>query len=86
MSGLSKVAISIAALSGRIVLARFGKTQNGNPLETRDATGEFFAALVAYAFGGKLPDVGEAVEIRFGGGDEQFVATIKREAAAPTAR
>lgn len=75
---MDKITIRHTAIGGRVVLARFGK----NPdvaLETRDAMSEFWKALVSYAFGGKMPEPGQAVEITFGGGDEQFVLTLKRE-------
>lgn len=74
---LDKVSIRRAPLSDKIVLARFGKDPN-TALETRDAQDEFWQALVAYAFDGKMPSKDEAREITFGGGDEQFVLTIKR--------
>lgn len=77
---LQKTAIRVAPLSNRIVLARFGKDPNV-ALETRDAMNEFWQALVQYAFDGKMPEKGEAVEVSFGGGDEQFVLRLERKAA-----
>lgn len=78
---IEKVAIRHALLSNRIVLARFGKDPT-LALETKDAMSDFWKALVSYAFDGKLPPPGEAVEVKFGGGDEQFSLTICREPKA----
>lgn len=75
---LDNISIRRAPLSDKIVLARFGKDPK-TALETRDVQDEFWQALVAYAFDGKMPSKGQACEIKFGGGDEQFVLTIKRE-------
>ena len=83
MSALDKIKLTRAPLSGRIVLARIGK----NPLvalEKRDATSEFFQTVVSYAFGGKMPEPGEGAEVSFGGGDEQFVMTVRRISAEPS--
>lgn len=77
---LQKTAIRVAPLSNRIVLARFGKDQNV-ALETRDAMNEFWQALVQYAFDGKMPEKGAAVEVNFGGDDEQFVMRLERKAS-----
>ena len=77
---LQNAAIRVAPLSNRIVLARFGKDPNV-ALETRDAMNEFWQALVQYTFDGKMPRKGEAMEISFGGGDEQFVMRLERKAA-----
>lgn len=74
---LSKVAIRHAAISNRIVLARFGKDPTV-ALETTDAQSDFWKALVSFAFDGKPPEVGQATEIKFGGGDEQFELVLKR--------
>lgn len=76
---LQKTAIRVAPLSNRIVLARFGKDQNV-ALETRDAVNEFWQALVQYTFDGKMPEKGQAMEVSFGGGDEQFVMRLERKA------
>lgn len=76
---LQKTAIRVAPLSSRIVLARFGKDPNV-ALETRDAMNEFWQALVQYTFDGKMPEPGAAVEVSFGGGDEQFVMRLERKA------
>lgn len=76
---LNTVAIRHAVLSNRIVLARFGKDPT-LALDTRDAMNDFWQTLVSYAFDGKMPAPGEAVEIKFGGGDEQFVLTVRRAA------
>lgn len=78
---LSKIAIRHAPLSDRIVLARFGKDPEV-ALETRDAMNEFLQAVVSYAFDGNMPEPGEAKEVSFGGGDEQFVLTVKRKERA----
>lgn len=78
---LSSTAIRVAPLSNRIVLARFGKSPDV-ALETRDAMNEFWQALVQYAFDGKMPEKGEAMEISFGGGEEQFLLRIERVSAA----
>lgn len=69
MSNLSKIGIRLAPLSQRIVVARFGKDPNV-ALETRDAMNEFLHALVML--------VGVDHELKFGGGDEQFVVTLRR--------
>lgn len=71
------VGIRHAPLSDRIVLARFGKDPHV-ALETKDAMNEFWQALVSYAFGGKMPEPGSAMEIKFGGGREQFALTLRR--------
>lgn len=68
---LQKVGIRHAPFSDRIVIARFGKDPDF-ALETRDATNEFFHALVQF--------VGVGNELSFGGGDEQFVVRLS---AAP---
>jgi len=75
---LTSVKIRHAPLSNRIVLARFGKDQNV-ALDTVDATSDFWQTLVSYAFDGKMPAEGFASEVSFGGGDEQFVVTVKRK-------
>ena len=77
---LDNVQIKHALISGRIVLAKFGKDKTV-ALETRDAMPEFWKALASYAFDGKMPEPGAAVEIKFGGGDEQFVLTVSRSGA-----
>lgn len=77
MSGLSKIALRVSGVAGRIVLARFGNDPN-LALETRDAQNEFWQALVQFAFDGKMPEIGEAVKIEFGGGDEQFLLRLER--------
>lgn len=77
---LSNTAIRVAPLSNRIVLARFGKEPNV-ALETKDAMNEFWQALVQYAFDGKMPEKGRAMEVSFGGGDEQFVMRLERRLA-----
>lgn len=77
MTNLSKIQIRHAAISGRIVLARFGQSPEV-ALETRDAMNEFWQAVVSYAFDAKMPEVGEASEVTFGGGDEQFTMTVRR--------
>lgn len=75
---LSSVNIRHAPLSNRIVLARFGKDKEV-AIETKDAMSEFWQALVSYAFDGKMPKHGDAAEINFGGGDEQFSLVIRRK-------
>lgn len=74
---LHKTGLRHAPLSDRIVLARFGKDPEV-ALETRDAMNEFWQALTSYAFNGKMPEPGEAAEVKFGGGDEQFILHIER--------
>lgn len=76
---LHKTGIRVAPLSNRIVLARFGKDPSV-ALETRDAMNEVWQALVSYTFDGKMPEQGAAVEVNFGGGDEQFVMRLERKA------
>jgi hypothetical protein len=79
VSALDKVHIKHAALSNRIVLARMGKDPNV-ALDKRDAMSEFWQALVSFSFDGEMPAHGEAVEVSFGGGDEQFTMTLRRNA------
>lgn len=76
---LSKVAIRHAVLSNRIVLARFGKDPT-LALETKDAQSDFWQALISFAFDGKAPEPGEAVEIKFCGDNDKFTCTVKRTA------
>lgn len=75
---LESVGIRHAALSNRIVLARFGKDAN-LALETRDCMDEFWKCLVSYSFDGAMPEKGDSAEVCFGGGDEQFTLTINRK-------
>lgn len=83
MSGLQKMRLAHTAIGGRIVLARFGADPTV-ALETRDAQSEFFKTAVSFVFDGDLPAPGSAGEVSFGGGDEQFVMTIRRlDAASP---
>ncbi|GAN91002.1 hypothetical protein Gbfr_022_046 [Gluconobacter frateurii M-2] len=77
MPAIDNIKIRFSPLSNRVVLARFGKSET-DALETRDATNEFLQAFVAYAFDEKMPEKSSAVEVKFGGGDEQFVARIER--------
>lgn len=81
MSGvkLTNIRIAHAQLRNCIVLARFGKDPK-LALEIIDAESDFFNTLVSYAFDGRMPDAGEAVEVQFGGGDEQFTVTVRRQA------
>jgi hypothetical protein len=74
---LGRIELRHAALSGRVVLARMGKDPTV-ALDTRDATNDFLQALVGYVFG-QLPAPGAAGEVEFGGGDEQYVLTLKRK-------
>ena len=76
---LDKISIRHAALSRRVVLARFGKDPTV-ALDTKDAMSDFWKALVSFAFDGQMPQKGEAAEVTFGGGDEQFILTIRRAA------
>lgn len=76
---LQKTALRVAPLSNRIVLARSGKDSNV-ALETRDVMNEFWQTLVSFAFDGEMPENGQAVEISFGGGDEQFVMRLEMTA------
>lgn len=75
---LERVQIRHASLSNRVVIARFGKDPEV-ALETRDAMNEFLKAILSYAFDARMPKPGEAAEVSFGGGDEQFVMTIIRK-------
>ncbi|MBY3333781.1 hypothetical protein HFN98_24635 [Rhizobium laguerreae] len=77
MTNLEKVGIRVAPFSQRVVLARFGKDPNV-ALDTRDAMNEFLRAIVEY--------VGVGNEVQFGGGDEQFVVTLKKHAPPATDR
>ncbi|MDX0897411.1 hypothetical protein GOD90_10440 [Sinorhizobium medicae] len=74
---LKKIGLRHAPLSDRIVFARFGMDPEV-ALETRDAMNEFWQALTSYAFDGNMPEPGETSEMRFGGGDEQFILHIER--------
>lgn len=82
MSGLQKTRLAHTAISGRIVLARFGVDPRV-ALETRDVQSEFFQTAVSFAFDGRLPAPGAVGEVSFGGGDEQFIMSIRRLDAAP---
>ena len=75
---LQKTRLEYAPISGRIVMAPFGKDETV-ALETRDAMPEFFRAALNYAFDGEMPEPGKGVAIDFGNGSEQFVMTIKRK-------
>lgn len=77
MGTLDRIEIRRTALTGKIVLARFGKDPN-LALEQREAQNEFWQTLIAFAFDGKMPGVGQAVEVKVGGGDEQFTVTVRR--------
>lgn len=74
---ITNVGIRFSPLTQRILLARFGRDKD-TALETRDGMNEFLQVLVQYAFDGEKPAKGDAVEVRFGGGDEQFVMSLKR--------
>ena len=80
MSKFTETRIRYAPISQRIVLARFGKNPNV-ALETMDAMNDFLQTLVQYAFEGRMPAAGEAIEVRFGGGDEQFTMVLSRRSA-----
>jgi hypothetical protein len=74
---LSNIRIGYSMLDRSIKLARFGKDQT-LALEVRDATNDFYRTLVASAFNGKLPEIGDVHQIDFGGGDENFKILIER--------
>lgn len=74
---LAKTAIRVSPISNRILLARFGRDPH-TALETKDIMSDFWQALIQYAFDGKMPAEGEAAEVSFGGGDEQFVVSVTR--------
>ncbi len=78
---LSDIRISHTAIGDRIVLARFGKNDKQNPLETKDAMSDFLGCLLSYGFDGKVPLPGEGCEFDFNGGDAHFDVTIKRREA-----
>lgn len=84
MGNLAKVQIRVAPLSGRVVLARFGKDERV-ALDTRDAMNDFLQALCSYAFDGKMPEPGAKASFNFGAADEQFVVTVERRALTNTA-
>jgi len=65
---MNKIGIRFSPLSERIVLARFGKDPNV-ALDTRDAMNDFLQVLVQF--------VGVGYERQFGGGDEQFVVSLR---------
>lgn len=73
-----KTGIRYSPLTKRILLARFGKDPYV-ALETKDAMNEFWQTLVQYAFDGSLPEPGQAAEVKFGGGDERFTLTLRRD-------
>lgn len=79
---VEKVRICHSTLTGRVVLARFGRDPN-IALAKKDASSEFWQALVSFAFDGKMPQPGDAAEIDFGGGDEQFTVSITRKRVEP---
>ncbi|WP_313610757.1 hypothetical protein [Rhizobium sp.] len=79
---IESIGIRHAPLSNRIVLARFGKDPHV-ALESRDAMDDFLKAIISYAFDGQMPVPGKAMEIKFGGGDEQFSMTVKRLETQP---
>ncbi|NNH67799.1 hypothetical protein [Rhizobium laguerreae] len=79
MTALNKICIRYSPLSNRILIARFGKDPEC-ALETRDGMNDFLQSLVQYAFDGDMPHEGEAAEVNFGGGNEQFVLTLRRKA------
>lgn len=83
MSKLDNIKICRAAISGRVVLARFGKDPHV-ALETRDAMNEFWQAVASYAFDGQMPEPGKSAEVSFDGADEQFIMTVRRIATHPT--
>lgn len=74
---IEKVGIRVSPLSKKILLARFGKDPDV-ALETKDASNEFWQSLVQFSFDGNMPEKGEAIEITFGGGDEQFSMRLER--------
>lgn len=69
MSDLTKVGIRFSPLSERVLIARFGKDPDV-ALETKDGMNEFLQVLVQF--------IGVDNEVSFGGGDEQFVVSLKR--------
>lgn len=73
-----KTGIRYSPLTKRILLARFGKDPHV-ALETKDAMNEFWQTLVQYTFDGAVPEPGQAAEVKFGGGDEQFTLTLRRD-------
>jgi hypothetical protein len=77
MSSLEKIGLRVAPFSKRIVLARFGKDPR-LALDTRDIMNEFLHVLVEY--------VGVGNEVQFGGGEEQFVVSLKKHAPPTNGR
>lgn len=77
MVDLTKIGIRVSPLTNRIVIARFGKDPE-LALDTRNAENEFFHALCSYVLDHEVPFPGKGGVVQFGGGDEQFTATVRR--------
>jgi len=69
MSELKNVGLRFSPLSERVLIARFGKDPNV-ALETKDGMNDFLQVLVQF--------IGVGNEVSFGGGDEQFIVSLKR--------
>lgn len=69
MSSLDKIGIRMSPLTNRIYIARFGKDPSV-ALETKDGMNDFLQTLVQF--------VGVGNEVQFGGGDEQFVVSLRK--------
>jgi len=78
MTMLEKTCLRVSPLTQKIQMVRFGKDPRV-ALEKKDATGEFWQALIAFAFDGKLPEKGAACAIEFGSGDEQYSLRLERK-------
>lgn len=76
MTKLDNISLRLAPLSNRMVMARFGKDKEV-ALDTKDVTSDVLQLITQYMFG-SMPDVGQAMELQFGGGSEQFVMKITR--------
>lgn len=77
---LDGIEIGLAAVSGEIVLARFGKRRD--LLEKRYITPEFMRTLVSYLWHGEESDT-EAVELAFHLGEQEYKLTLEK-AVAPS--
>lgn len=75
---LENIHLKMTALGQRVVIARTGKRKDV-ALEQKDVMSEFLQTIVQYAFNGRMPEPGEAVEVDFGGGNEQFLLRLTRK-------
>lgn len=70
MSKLDDCRIEVAALSGRVVIARLSKKEPNVALETKDSTSDFLRAIMNF--------VGVGCERQFGSGDDQYIVSLRK--------